>query len=78
MAQLVARAKKRGVRPADYARELVEDGLALRREAESMTIGQIMKPVRKAAGAIDEAELVGIVEQARSDHHRSASRGKRR
>jgi hypothetical protein len=78
MAQLVARAKDLGLPPEDYARQLVEDGLALQREAESMTIAEIMRPVRKAAGAVDETEIVKLVEKARTDHHRIAGRGKKR
>lgn len=78
MAQLVARAKDLGVPPGDYARQLIEDGLTLQREAEAMTIGQIMSPVRKAAGAVDETEIVRLVERARRDHHRKPPRGKNR
>lgn len=79
MAQLVTRARDMGVPPEDYARKLVEDGLALQEEAESMSVAQIMAPVRKAAGTVvDEREIVTLVEKARSDHHRVAARGKRR
>jgi hypothetical protein len=78
MAQLVARAKGLGLPPEDYARQLIEDGLALQREAESMSIGQIMAPVRKATGAVDESEILALVENARNDHHRKSTRGKRR
>ncbi|HEY2588619.1 MAG TPA: hypothetical protein VGI81_22950 [Tepidisphaeraceae bacterium] len=63
----------------DYARQLIEDGLSLEREAESMTIAEIMAPVRKAAGAVDEAEIVRLVEAARNDHHGcKPARGRRR
>jgi hypothetical protein len=78
MAQLVAKAKDLGLPPADYARQLIEDGLALQREAESMSIAQIMAPVRKAAGAVSDAEIVCLVDKARNTHHRKPARGKRR
>jgi hypothetical protein len=78
MAQLIARAKEMGVPPEDYARQLVEDALALQRQAESMTIAEIMAPVRKAAGNVDETEIVQLVEKARVDYHRNAARGKKR
>lgn len=78
MAQLVARAKDLALPPEDYARQLVEDGLALQREAESMSMAQIMAPVREATGLIDDAEIVRLVERARKDHHRKPARGKRR
>jgi hypothetical protein len=77
MAQLVAKAKRMGVPPEDYAKRLVEDGLAFQREAENTSFAQIMKPVRKASGTVDEAEIVKLVEKARSDYHRSAGRKKK-
>ena len=78
MSQLLAKAKDLGLPPGDYARQLIEDGLALQRQAESMSIDQIMGPVRNAAGVVDESEIVALVEKARNDHHRNAARGKRR
>ncbi|HWE94735.1 MAG TPA: hypothetical protein VG269_12290 [Tepidisphaeraceae bacterium] len=77
MAQLVAKAKRMGVQPEDYAKRLVEDGLAFQREAEKMTFAEIMEPVRKAAGEVDEGEIVQLVERARADHHRRGGRGKK-
>lgn len=67
MAQLVARARDLGVAPEDYAAQLIEDALALQREAESTTIAELMAPVRKAAGKVDEGEIVRLVERARRD-----------
>ena len=79
MAQLVARAKDLGVAPEDYAAQLVEDGLALQREAESTTTAELMAPVRKAAGKVDEGEIVRLVDRARRDHYtHRPGRGKRR
>jgi len=46
--------------------------------AEAMTIGQIMGPVRQAAGAVGEAEIVALVKKARADHRREAGRRKKR
>ena len=67
-----------GVPPEDYAKRLIEDALALQREAEGGTFSQIMKPVRRATGAVDDSEIVALVETARNDHHRNAGRRKRR
>ena len=78
MAQLFAKAKDMGVPPEDYAMQLVEDALALQREAESMTIAQIMAPVRKRSGTVDESEIIKLVDKARAEHHRSAGRSKKR
>jgi hypothetical protein len=67
MAQLVAKAKQMGVQPEDYAKQLVEDGLAFQREAEMRSFAQIMAPVRRATRTVDDAEIVNLVEKARSD-----------
>jgi hypothetical protein len=78
MAQLRAKAKSHGVRPEDYARELLEEGLALQREAEGMTFAEIMAPVRRKGGVVNEAEIVGLVEKARTEHHRSVARKRKK
>lgn len=78
MARLVAEAERIGVGPEDYAKTLIEEGLALQRQAESMSLAQIMKPVRRAAGAVSESEMADLVDRARSDHHRHSARGKKR
>jgi uncharacterized membrane protein len=70
MAQLVAKAKRMGVSPEDYAKWLVEDGVAFQREAENKSFAEIMEPVRKASGTVDEAEIVKLVEKSRSDCYR--------
>jgi hypothetical protein len=77
MAQLIAKAKRTGVPPEDYARQLVEDGLALQQEAESMTIAQIMAPVRRKSGAISEDEIVKLVAQVRKDYRKAGRTRKR-
>ena len=78
MAQLVAKAKRMNLPPEDYAKKLIEDGLAFQREAEGLTFAEIMGPVRQAAGKIDDAEIVKLVEKARSTRHGSSGRrGKR-
>jgi hypothetical protein len=80
MAELKAKAKTLGLTPERYAKKLVEDGLALEREAETKTFAEIMAPVRTAAGPIDEAELLRLVDKARTEHHRrvsSAAKAKR-
>jgi hypothetical protein len=77
MAELVFKAKRVGQEPAEYARQLIEDALALQREAENSTLAEIMRPVRQSAGEIDQAEVVQIVEKARNGRHRGG-RGKKR
>lgn len=65
-----------GVAPGDYAKRLIEDGLAFQREAEESSFAQIMKPVRDAAGDVDDAEIVKLVETARAEHHSGRRRKK--
>ena len=69
MARLVAEAERIGVAPEDYARGLIEEGLALQRQAGSMSLAQIMRSVRRTAGSVSESEIVDLVNRARSDQH---------
>jgi hypothetical protein len=75
MSELVAKAKRMGVNPAEYAKRLIEDGLALAREAEGSSFAQIMKPVREAAGDVDDNEIISLVKTARADQN---ARGRRK
>ncbi len=77
MAQLVRRAWEIGVPPEDYAKQLVEDGLALQRQAEGMSFEEIMGPVRQASMSVDEPEIVELVQKARSNYHLNARRPKK-
>jgi hypothetical protein len=74
MAELVAKAKRIGIGPGDYAKRLIEDGLAFQREAEESSFAQIMKPVRDAAGKVEDAEILRLVETARTERHAAARR----
>ena len=75
-ARLQAGAKRKGIKPEIYAKELIEDALSLQREAERSSFAEIMAPVRNAAGSVDDAEIVALVERARAAHH--ANRRKKR
>lgn len=78
MARLAAEAKDRGLTPQRYAKQLILDGLAIQRDAERMSFARLMGPVRKAAGKVDDAEIVALVDKARGGRHRNGSRrGKR-
>ena len=70
MSRLVARARDIGIPPEDYARQLIEDGLDLQRQAESSSFAEIMKPVRQAAGDVDESAITGLVDGARGPRRR--------
>ena len=77
MTALLAKAKRMGMAPGDYAKRLIEDGLAIQREAEESSFTQIMEPVRNMAGTVNDAEIVELVESARAEH-RAGSRRKKR
>jgi hypothetical protein len=76
MQDLVAKAKRLGMEPGDYAKKLIEEGLAFQREAEESSFAEIMGPVRNAAGAVNDAEIVTLVETAR--RKRTVGRRKKR
>ena len=43
-------------------------------EAKEKRFSEIIKPVRKAAGKVDDAEILKLVERARTDHPRDNGR----
>jgi hypothetical protein len=74
MSELVAKAKRMGIDPGDYAKRLIEDGLALQREAEESSFAEIMGPVRDAAGDLSDSEITELVETARAGHQANGRR----
>jgi hypothetical protein len=77
MTELVDKASRMGIAPGEYAKQLIEDGLAFQREAEEFSFAQIMKPVRNAAGDVDDVQIMRLVETARAQHHTGGRRKKR-
>ncbi len=77
MSDLIAKAKRMGIKPGDFAKQLIEDSLAGQREAEESTFAQIMKPVREATGEVSDSEITSLVEIARSNNSARTSRKKR-
>jgi hypothetical protein len=74
MLDLVSKAKRMGMDPGDYAKRLIEDGLAFQREAEESSFAEIMGPVRDATGAVDDGEIQKLVDSARP---KAAAAGRR-
>lgn len=70
MAELTSKAKRLGMTPERYVRALVEEDLALDRQAKSTTFAKLMGSGRE----VDETELDQLVEQARTRHHQRMSR----
>ena len=76
MTALAAKAKRMGLSPARYVKQLVEEDLAIDSAAQSMTLAQIMAPVRKEfrESGMTEEELSTIVEAARSRRQRTSAK----
>jgi hypothetical protein len=70
MSELTTKAKRLGMTPARYIRELVEEDLALDRKARTTTLAQIMSSSRE----VDGAALDKLVDASRKRHHRRATR----
>jgi hypothetical protein len=73
MSRLTSKAKRLGMTPERYVRELVEEDLALDEKAESTSLREIMGPGRE----VDEVELDRLVDAARKAHHRRITRKRR-
>lgn len=72
MAALTSKARRLGMTPQRYVRQLIDQDLALDRQARTTTFAGLMGPGR----AIDEREIDRIVDQARTRHHRRVGRGR--
>jgi hypothetical protein len=73
MRALAEKARRLGVTPEQYLRRLVEEDLAIARDARSKTFEELMGPGRQ----VDEDELDNLVEQARDEHHRRVTKRKK-
>jgi hypothetical protein len=72
MTQLAGKAKRLGMTPERYLRELVREDLALDQKAKATTISELMGRGQD----VDEAELDKLVDGARSRHQRRITRRK--
>lgn len=75
IAEVTTRAKRSGLSPEQYLREVIEDHLAIAREAKVKTLAQLSTHMRRdfARSGMTEAELDSIVERAKTKHRRSRS-----
>ena len=73
---LTAKAKRLGMTPERYVRQLVEEDLAMDVEAREKSFAELMAPVREdfRKSGMSEAELDEIVDRARTRHHERNSR----
>jgi hypothetical protein len=70
MAQITRKAKRLGITPEQYLRDLVEQDLALDEKARTTTLAELLGPGRE----VDETELDALVEAARERHYRRIAR----
>jgi hypothetical protein len=70
MTELAKQARRRGVSPEQYVKDLVEEKLAIAREARTKTFAQIIGPAQE----VDERELDKLVEASRTRYHQRAKR----
>jgi hypothetical protein len=70
MSELAEQAERLGMTPERYVKHLVEENLAIAREARTKTFAELSEPGRK----IDEAELDKLVEESKIRHHRRATK----
>ncbi|HSU69700.1 MAG TPA: hypothetical protein VLJ39_22635 [Tepidisphaeraceae bacterium] len=71
-AELERRARELGMRPEEYAKQLIEDGLAIQREARSTPLNALLSSFRQEAASVSDAELDALVDHARTRHHKTA------
>jgi hypothetical protein len=76
LAALRAQEKALGMSAEGYARQLIEDGIALDRQAGETTFDELFAPVQRRfkKSGMSEAELDKLVDAARTRHHKRASR----
>ncbi len=70
MAQIASKAKRLGMTPQRYIRQLIEEDLALDQKAKTMSFAQIMSSGRD----VNEAVLDKVVDEARARHHDNSRR----
>lgn len=71
------KAEQMGATPEQYLRHLIDEDLALDRQAQSTSLRELGRPFEKALAGVSDAELDEIVERARASHV-SRTRTKRR
>jgi hypothetical protein len=65
LSALKRKAQRLGLTPAKYVRQLIEDDLALDRNAQSTSFEELAKPFRKRFEGTSEEEIDRLVDEAR-------------
>jgi hypothetical protein len=77
VAAIRARAKRLGVTPERYARQLIEHSLSVGIAARTTTFDELLAPVREdfRKSGMTLAELDELVDAARTRHHNRVKKG---
>ena len=76
MAELRSQARRKGLTPERYVRELLEEHLEREHAARTQTFDELFKPVRTRARGTDEGELDELVQRIRRQQPRQRGRQK--
>ncbi|HMD53660.1 MAG TPA: hypothetical protein VKJ65_03815 [Phycisphaerae bacterium] len=68
------KARRMGLTPETYVRELIRNDLELDRKVQSSSLHKLAVPFQQALGHISDQELDHRVDIARTRHHRSSRR----
>lgn len=77
VAELKAQAKRLGVSPEEYLRDIVRDRLAIARAARRKTFAELAAPMRRdfERSGMTEADLDALVDRARTRYHARRTKG---
>lgn len=78
--QLVAlrrRAKRDGMTPEEYVKQLIENDLESDQKARTLSFAEICKPFHEAFKGVPEAELDAMVDAARTRRHERRNKRRR-
>ena len=79
LSALRSHAKAAGVTPADYAKQLIEDGISLLQQARTKSFDELYASTQERfrESGMSEQELDKLVDAARTRHYRRTSIKKR-
>src|SRR5258706_2502777 len=74
LSMLLREAKREGISPEQYVRDLVEERLAIAQRARTRSLFELSRPIREALGHLSETEIDAFVDRARGPRHPSTKR----
>ena len=77
LSALRRKARRMGLTPQGYVKQLIEQDLALDRKAQGSSLDELAGPFREALQGLSDEELDRAVDAARSRHHARSANHKR-